>query len=250
MDEVSCFETLRIYNSKLFHFKDHAGRLRESCQGIGQTLPFTTTELTQWVLKSLKESGFKNALLRLSVHWSKDSGGVLVAWFREFKAYPKEIYEKGVSLKTAVPRRWTLKAQDPQIKASQFMSGVLAVLDKGEELAHELLLLGPSGTVAEGTVSNIFIVKKKRILTPSVSSGILRGVTRSLVIELAKKRKYEVLETFLTRHEIYSADECFMTNTSSEVLPVVSVDSRKIGCGKPGPITKLLAKDFKRNRSS
>ena len=178
---------------------------------------------------------------------------------REFESYPLRFYEKGVSLKTAVSRRWTPKAQDPQIKASQFMNGVLAILDEagndvetpacrtGRQRAASLpLFLGPLGTVAEGTVSNIFIVKEKRLLTPSVASGILRGVTRDVVLDLAVKRRLEVAETFLTRHEIYSADECFITNTSSEILPVTRVDNRQIGNGRPGPVTRTLAKDFKK----
>ena len=171
---------------------------------------------------------------------------MLVIIIREFKSYPKTIYEKGVRLQTAVSRRWTLKAQDPQIKASQFMSGVLAYLDHGQQEAREFLLMGQG--VAEGTVSNLFIIEaaQKRILTPSVGSGILRGVTRKFVLDLAKKRGLRVVETILDRHQIYVAQECFMTNTSSEILPVTSVDGRQICPGVPGPVTKLLAKDFKK----
>lgn len=205
-------------------------------------------EIETWLLGSLKELRLKNALLRLAVHFDDDSGsgGRLVLYLRQFKSHPCQWYEKGVALKTTARRRFDFKAQDPQIKASQFMNGVLAALDESAPGAHELLFFGPLGTVAEGTVSNVFIVKDKQLLTPAVSSGILKGVTRSVVIALAEKRRIPVVETLLTRHEFYTAEECFLTNTSSEVLPVVAIDGRAIGSGAPGPITRKLAKDFKR----
>ena len=197
--------------------------------------------------EAVRESGLGGALLRLSVHWAPNSETAVTAVLREFSGYPARLYEEGVALKTAVPRRWTLKAQDPQIKASQFVSGVLASLDCIGQKPHEFLFLNSAGTVAEGSVSNIFIVDgAKRILTPSVGSGILRGVTREALIGLAKKKGHEVLETPLTRHEIYSAKECFLTNTSSELLPVVQVDGRSVGNGRPGPVTRRLAVDFKK----
>ena len=198
----------------------------------------------------IRESGFPDSVLRLSVHWDPSTplgvAGVVLFIIRKFKSYPEEIYRKGVALKSAVPRRWSLKAQDSRIKASQYVNGVLAALDQTSSAAREMVFLSQDGYVAEGSVSNIFIVKGKRVLTPCVGSGILKGVTRDVVIELAKKRGFEVAETFLTRHEIYAADECFMTNTSSEVLPVVNVDGRGIGSGRPGAAAKILRRDFKK----
>ena len=246
LDEISCFETLRAYGGEIFHLSAHLDRLAESCSGINQPFPVSKAEIETWVKDCLKESGFSGAILRLSVHPAPAGGGMLVLIIRGFEAHPRELYEKGVKLRTTVTRRWALKAQDPQIKGSQYVSGVMAFLDKGDREARDLVFLDQVGAVSEGTVSNLFIIKQKRLLTPSVSSGILRGVTRSIVLGLAKERGIEVLETVLTRHEIYSADECFMTNTSSEILPVVSVDDRKIGNGLPGPLTKALAGDFKK----
>lgn len=212
---------------------------------MGRRLPAGIDEILLWLGESLGESGFLDAILRFSIHWKNPEAGEWVVMIREFKSHPVEWYEKGVDLKTTVLRRGGSKAQDSQIKASSFVSGVMAYLDASRP-SHEFIFLGSCGTVAEGTVSNIFIVKQKRLLTPSPASGILRGVTRALVMGLAQKRELEVSETFLTRHEIYSADECFMTNTSSEVLPVVSVDGRTIGDGKPGPVTVILSEDFKK----
>ena len=186
-------------------------------------------------------------MLRVSIHWDRQGGGTLLAMAREFKSHPAEWYERGVELKTSVMRRSDLKADDTRIKCSQYVGGVLGLLDEGGPKAHELVFLGPSGSVAEGTVSNLFIVKEKRILTPAVASGILSGVTRAFVIGLCRRRSFEVAETFLTRHEIYNADECFMTNTSSEILPVAKLDGRVIGSGRPGLVTEILQKDFKIN---
>lgn len=201
----------------------------------------------------MRASGHPDALLRVAIHALDDGSGEAVLIVRPFRAHPREWYENGVHVETTVMRRWTLKAQDPQIKASQFVSGVLAYVDRGERVAHELVFLGPGGTVAEGSVSNIFAVKEKRLLTPPVSSGILRGVTRGAVLETAVSSGFDVIERPLTRHEFYSADECFITNTSSEILPVASMDGRAIGSarlpggqGRPGPVTRKLASAFSR----
>ncbi len=214
---------------------------------IGRTRPFPALKLKKWLDVSLRESGFRNASLRLSVHWGQSGEGRLLLFLTSFESHPKEWYEKGVELRSTVSRRPSSRAQDTQAKTSQYVSGVLAKLDSAGA-AHELLFLGPQGTVAEGTVSNIFIIKEKCLLTPSVGSGILRGVTRGIVMDLARKRKWRVLETTLTRHDVYTADECFITNTSSEALPVVAVDGRRIGDGNPGPLTRLLGEDFKKLR--
>ncbi len=251
LDQLSVFETLRSYGGRIFSWEKHFSRLCDSCRALNEAPPFTERELKNWLEGAMKESGYKDASLRVAVHWNPSTGsgrgedGRLVLFVRPFLSHPAQWYEKGVALRTAVSRRWTLKAQDPQVKASQYVSGVLAFLDKGTLEAHELLFFGAGGTVAEGTVSNIFIVKGKRLLTPSVASGILKGVTRGVVIGLARKRGWAVVETELTRHEFYSADECFLTNTSSEVLPVVKLDGRVIGDGQPGPRTKTLGEDFK-----
>ena len=166
---------------------------------------------------------------------------------REFEGHPASWYEKGVTLTTSVVRRPFLKAQESQVKASQYVNGVLAYLDRGNSKDHELIFLDTNLQVAEGTVSNIFAVgHPKRLLTPPASSGILRGVTRGFVMMLAKKAGMDVEETPLTRHDLYNAAECFMTNTSSEILPVVCMDGRKVGNGKPGHISKRLLREFRK----
>ncbi len=246
IDRVAAFETLRVYEGRIFRLAEHMDRLRESCESIGRKLPFPQSEVAAWLQEQLKLSTFQNATMRISVHHRDVLSGFLLLMAREFLSHPKDWYEKGVSVRTAISQRWTLKAQDPQVKASQYVSGVLAFLDKGGLAAHELIFLSNGGMVAEGTVSNLFIVKKKTLLTPSLSSGILKGVTRGFVIEMARKRQWAVQETMLTRHDFYSAEECFLTNTSSEILPIIEMDGRLIGAGYPGPLTQTLAADFKK----
>lgn len=194
----------------------------------------------------LAESAFRDALMRVSVHWNGKREGQALAIARHFVSYPQEIYRKGVEVKTSVNRRWTLKAQDPQIKSSQYVTGVLASLDLAKSPPHEIIFLGQDQCVAEGAISNLFIIdSQKTVLTPPASSGILRGVTREVVMDLARRLGLPVIERPLTRHEVYSAPECFITNTSSEVLPVVAFDDRKIGSGVPGPVTRKLLKCFR-----
>jgi len=248
LDRVACFETLRVYGGRIFRLTEHLGRLADSCKGIGAPFPLDVPALSAWVEGGLKGSGHADALLRLSVHAAAGGGTALVLMVRPFAAHPAAWYRDGVAIRMAVGRRSSAKAQDPQIKASQFMTGVVASLDTASDPApaHEIVLSGPAGTVAEGTVSNLFAVKAKRLLTPSVASGILRGVTRGVVLEAARREGLEVVETFLTRHEFYAADECFLTNTSSEVLPVIRFDGRVIGKGRPGPVTRKLARAFRR----
>ncbi len=239
---------MRVYGGAIFRCPEHLARLEESCAALGRALPLEEKAFRRWLEDSVRESGFPDATLRVSVHWSPRGEGEMMLFVREFHSHPREWYEKGIELRTAVGRRPTLKAQDPQVKASQYVCGVLATLDRGEDSKQELLFLGPLGTVAEGAVSNIFAVKRKCVLTPSVGSGILKGVTRGFVIGLARERGWDVIERPLTRHELYTADECFITNTSSEVLPVVRVDARTVGAGRPGPVTRILAEDFKKKR--
>jgi len=237
---------LRAYGGKIFCLDAHLARLADSCAGIGKPPPFETDALARWVKAALLKSACPDAMIRCSLHWKNELEGAWLVIIRKFLGYPRRWYETGVSLSTTVVKRWTLRAQNPQIKSSVYMNGVLAELDGRTADQHEFIFLNEAAAVAEGSVSNLFIVKTKRLLTPAVSSGILRGVTRAAVIDLAKKSGLPVVETILSRHDFYSADECFMANTSSEVLPVVSVDTRRIADGRPGLITETLARDFKK----
>ncbi len=203
-------------------------------------------ETRAWLDRCVKESGFEDGLLRISLHQAAGGEQRLVVILRPFASYPEEWYTKGVEAATSSVRKEPLKAHNAQLKVSQYVNGVLASIDMGERRPHEILFLGTGQTLAEGSISNLFIVNQNVVLTPKVASGILKGVTREFVIQLVKKAGLELRETFLTRHELYSATECFMTNTSSEVLPVVKIDGRMIGDGTPGKISRNLRKIFHR----
>ncbi len=247
LDRLSCFETLRVYEGRYFRLEEHLERLRFSCESVGwKTIP-TTPWFAQEFAETLRLSKLRNALVRLSVHEAADPTEKILVWtLREFTSHPSEIYEKGVAAHFDVICRDILKATDPQVKSSQYTGGVLAFLDKGDRSAHEIFFLDSRGYAAEGTVSNLFILDtSKCLLTPDLASGILKGVTRDFVLELARRAGLSVKETTLTRHDIYTASECFMTNTSSEILPVVRMDGRQIGNGMPGPVTARLLKDFR-----
>jgi branched-chain amino acid aminotransferase len=246
-DVLSVFESLRAYGGKILCLEEHLRRLLDSSKALARPLPLPAKELGAWLKASLKESGFADATMRVSVHWKDAHGGEIVLFVRHFVSHPKEWYENGVTLATTVGRRASPRAQDVQAKSSQYVGGVLAYLDAARP-PHEFLFLGPDGTAAEGTVSNVFIVKRKCLLTPPAASGILKGVTRDLVLASGARCGLRTLETPLTRHDLYTADECFITNTSSEVLPVVAVDGRRIADGRPGRWTKALGRDFQRQR--
>lgn len=207
-----------------------------------------SAELGRWLAGAIKESGHRDAIVRVSLHWPREKNGAageIAAIVRPFAGHPREWYEKGVDFASSALRRSSARALDPQLKVSQYVPGVLAALDQGTRRPHETLFFGDAGTIAEGSVSNLFIVRGKRVLTPPAASGILKGVTRSVVVKLARRRGYSFEEIQLTRHDLYAADECWMTNTSSEILPVTRIDGRPIGDGLPGPVTKQLATDFK-----
>ena len=248
LNRVSVFETLRVYNGRVFLWEEHWRRLSESCRALGHPLLLNKEAFGRWLNASLREQHLKNAALRASLHWDADGRAEGVLFIRPFISHPKEWYEKGVMLRSTVYRRSSPRAQDPQVKASQYVGGVLAILDAGGERPHELLFAGPGGTIAEGAVSNVFIIREKCLLTPSPASGILKGVTRAHVLRLAAKRGLETEEIPLTRHDLYTAHECFITNTSSEILPAVEIDGRRIGDGKPGKLTRALGKDFRKSR--
>lgn len=237
---------MRAYAGRIFCLSDHLRRLEETCLSVGQ--PIEAKNLSAWLNESLQRSKHPNSLIRLSWHPLNEKNGKFVVIIRPFESYPEEIYQNGVILKTATQRRWTNRAQDSQLKTSQYVPSVLAYLENQTSVFRELIFFNEAGYVAEGSVSNIFLIKSKRLLTPEVGSGILRGVTRDFVISIAQKNNFKVQETVLTRHELYTADECFMTNTSSEILPVTEIDKRKIGSGRPGPLTQKLRKIFKKER--
>ena len=232
------FESLRSYRGDIFRLEAHLDRLFESAKTIGFALPKTKTQLKRELTSCLARGLKQNVFLRLGV--DERNSYVLVLERKR----PDWIYEKGVGLKTAVTRRNFVNAEPPEAKVNAFFNNVLAFLDGKNSEIFDSILLDHDGYVTEGTIWNIFIVKGNVIWTPQ--TGILKGVTRQFVIECAQKQNISISETNLTRHDLWNADEAFMTNTSGEIVPICSLDGRTIGRYVPGAITRKLTIQFRK----
>ncbi|MCG3175774.1 MAG: Branched-chain-amino-acid aminotransferase [Candidatus Omnitrophica bacterium] len=220
---------------------------------LSRAVPLDERAFGELINEGVCESGYTEALARVALHWDREGGCSVSLILRPYAGAAPERLERGVELMTVAGRRGPAHGQDWRLKASDYVSGVLAHLDT-EAMdgapGPERLFLTPEGYVSETTVANVFIVKGKRLLTPMPGSGILVGVTRSAVLETAPLLGLEPVETLLTRHDLYTADECFLTSASCEALPVVRVDGRTIGSGRPGPLTRQLLRHEATSRIS
>ncbi len=256
------FESMRAYNGRIFKLDGHLNRLFASANSIGFKMPYRKKILAGLIKEKLAKCHIKDAYIRVSISVGQecptypgvleDSRGFLTTKgnikiiVKKFVPYPLEYYENGVKVMTSTVRRDSPKGILPSIKSSNFLGGILARIDGMNQEPFEVLMLNHEGHLTEGSVSNVFIVKDNLILTPPTYSGILKGITRGVVIDMAEKFRVKVLEIPITRHDVYNAWEAFLTNTSMEVMPVVSVDKRVIGDGRPGAITKKLLNEFRK----
>jgi len=243
------FETLRSEGGEVFKLDEHLNRLFNSAQTIKLRVPLTKEEIKEAVKETLKKNRLKSAYIRVSLSRGRGELGLspkscsspnLVIIAKGPKGYPLKLYQKGVEVITVSTRRSDPAMLFPNIKCANFLWGILAKIEAEQRDAFEAILLNSKGEVTEGTVSNIFIVKESILITPPTYVGILEGITRNCVIELAKKIGIEVKEEIITCYDLYTADESFLTNTSLGIMPVVKVDGRVIGKGKPGKITRRL----------
>ncbi len=238
-ETAGIFESLRAYAGVIFRLEDHLDRFFESAKTLGVNVPETRLRLKARLKKELRESGLQDAFLRVTL-----VGDGLFVIVTERK-HPKEIYQKGVSIKTgAVPRNLS-QAMFPETKSTSCLNQVLATLDSADDLPYEILFLNSEGYLTEARIGNFFIAKHGRLFTPP-PHGLLHGVTRRFVIECARLGKVPVEESPLTRHDLFNADEAFLTNTSWEILPIREADARRIGGNLPGPVTQKLQKIFHR----
>jgi len=249
------FEGLRSYGGKVFRLERHLDRLWDSARAILLEIPMSRDEMGQAINESLAnnaiEDGYIRALvtrgagtLGLDPNRTSDPQVVIIA--QNIALYPDEFYENGLEIITVSVVRNHPEALNPRIKSLNYLNNILAKIEGLRAGCVEALMLNHRGEVAECTADNIFLVSDSALLTPSVDAGILEGITRDAVIELAKQAGIEVREQTLSKHDVYTADECFLTGTAAEVVPVVKVDSRRIGDGKPGPITGDLKDRFHR----
>lgn len=247
------FEGIRVYGGKVFLHEEHIARLYESALAIRLPIPMSTSEMIDAVEMTVKENGIVDGYVRLVVTRGGGSLGLdirktsdpqVIIIADTITLYPKEIYENGMKLITASTIRNHPGALSARIKSLNYLNNILAKIEGIDAGSPEALMLNHKGEVAECSGDNIFIVKDGVLKTPGPDAGILEGLTRNAVMKIARESGYEVKECVLVRHDIYIADECFLTGSAAEVVPVVSLDGRDIGEGAPGPITLELLEKF------
>lgn len=247
------FEGMRSYSGRVFRFEEHLRRLWDSARAIWLEIPISREVMAKAVMDTLKANEIVDGYVRLIVTRGAGTLGLdpnrcsdpqVIIIADHISLYPAETYEHGLEIVTASSIRNHAAALSPRIKSLNYLNNIMAKIEGLQAGCVEALMLNTKGEVAECTGDNIFLVRDGVLLTPPLDAGILEGVTRDAVIELARENKIEVREIALTRHDVYVADECFLTGTAAEVIPVVKIDSRLIGDGKPGPITKSLIEQF------
>jgi branched-chain amino acid aminotransferase len=247
------FEGVRIYGGRIFRLAEHLDRLYDSAHAIWLTIPISKEEMAAVTEEGVRRSGIKEGYIRhivtrgvgdLGLDPRKCGKPSIIIITDTIRLWPEEVYENGLKVVTAgtpIPQRESLS---PRVKSLNYLAHILAKVEGIQAGADEVLMLDSAGTVAEGSGQNIFIVKNRRIVTPSAFAGILKGVTRDVVMELARDAGFEMTESLINRYDIYTADEAFFTGTASEIVGIRSLDGRNIGSGKPGPVTRDLRARF------
>jgi branched-chain amino acid aminotransferase len=248
------FEGIRFYSRRVFRLEDHISRLCDSARAIHMTLPMSREEIIRATCDTCAANGLDDGYIRLVVtrgtgtlgldpnRCPKPSVFIIVS---KIQLYPAEKYETGLKMATCSTRRPAPAALSPLVKSLNYLNNVMAKLESLQCGAEEGLMLNEQGFVAECTGDNIFVVKNGIVSTPPCSDGALRGITRQVVIEICQQLGIPCREETMTRYEIYTADECFLTGTAAEVVPAVELDLRNIGDGKPGPVTGKIIKKFR-----
>jgi branched-chain amino acid aminotransferase len=253
------FEGIRIYKGKIFKLEEHIDRLFQGAGVLLLEVPLTRAEtadvLAEGVRRFTEQSGGKDGYIRLIVTRGKGDLGIdpakcekasVIAIFDTIQLYPREYYDKGIAVITASTRRLESSVFDPRVKSLNYLNNIFAKQEAKLAGCMEAVLLNREGYVTECTADNIFIVKNGVLKTPAAYLGILEGITRRTVLELARGAGTPTEEAVLTRFDLYTADECFITGSGAELMPVVSVDGRTIGGGLPGPVAKQLTEAFRR----
>ncbi|MCA9200048.1 MAG: branched-chain-amino-acid transaminase, partial [Planctomycetales bacterium] len=247
------FEGMRSYSGKVFRLNEHLDRLWKSARAICLNIPISQDEMAKAVNDTLQINGIKDGYIRLVVTRGSGSLGLdpnrtsnpqVIIITDHISLYPDEFYQNGLEIITASTIRNHPAALSPRIKSLNYLNNIMAKVEGLQANCVEAMMLNHKGEVAECTGDNIFIVTEGRLRTPPLDAGILEGITRQAVIDLAEEAGITVEQMPMTRHDVYIADECFLTGSAAEVIPVVKIDSRVIGDGKPGPVTQQLTKLF------
>ncbi|MBU9720813.1 MULTISPECIES: branched-chain-amino-acid transaminase [Bacillaceae] len=249
------FEGIRVYSGNIFKLDEHLNRLYDSAQSIMLTIPYEKEEMQQIIVDTVRKNSLESAYIRVVVSRGTGNLGLdprscsnpqVIIIAEQLALFPKELYEQGLRVASVASRRNRPDVLSPQVKSLNYLNNILVKMEANLSGVDEALMLNDQGYVTEGSADNIFIVKNKVIYTPPVYLGALEGITRNTIIELANEVGYGLKETPFTRHDVYVADEVFLTGTAVEVIAVIDVDGRKIADGKPGEITNHLLKEFRR----
>lgn len=249
------FEGIRMYNGNVFRLKEHVDRLYDSAKSIMLEVPFTKKELSDLVVETLKRNQLQNAYIRVVVSRGVGNLGLdpftckkpqVIIIAEELSLFPKELYESGIEIVSVATRRNRSDVLSPKVKSLNYLNNILVKIEAHLAGVGEALMLNDQGYVAEGSADNIFIVKNGNILTPPGYVGALEGITRGVIMNIANKLGFSMTEQVFTRHDVYTADEVFLTGTAVEVIAVVKVDGRTVGEGKPGAYTNKLLEEFRK----
>ncbi len=247
------FEGIRFYNGRVFRLEEHIDRLYDSARAICLTIPLSKEELTAATVETIRRNELRDGYVRLVVTRGDGDLGLnpalcpkatIIIIAAKITLYPQTAYENGLMVVTCATRRIPHGALSPMVKSLNYLNNVLAKIEAQNAGAGEGLMLNEQGYVSECTGDNVFIVKRGKIFTPPIASGALAGVTRGVVFELAAAAGLTLSEPDMTRYDLFTADECFLTGTAAEIIPVVTLDRRPIGDGKPGPVTRDLMTRF------
>ena len=248
------FEGIRIYSGKIFKLKEHLNRLYLSAKAVYLKIPLSVNELEDKVRETVRLNQTNNGYIRLLVTRGKGDLGIdpakcqkasIIIIVADIELYPDEYYTKGIKIITSSTRRLSPDGIDPRIKSLNYLNNILAKIEAAQAGCLEAVMLNRQGYVSECTGDNIFIVNNNELLTPDPVCGILQGITRQTVMDLAETLGIKSRSAFLTQYDLYTADECFLTGSGAEIIPVVKVDGRLIGTGKPGEITGRFMKAFR-----
>ncbi|MBN2063950.1 MAG: branched-chain-amino-acid transaminase [Sedimentisphaerales bacterium] len=247
------FEGTRVYNGKVFEIDAHVNRLYVSAKSLRLNIPMTREQLKEATVKTVEANGITDGYIRTIITRGVGSLGLnplscktplVIIIASTIQLYPKELYQNGLKVISANTVRNHPLSLPPQVKSLNYLNNIFAKLEALDRGMLEAIMYNHMGFVAEATGDNVFIVKDGVIFTPPVSSGSLDGITRQVVIKLARENGYEVIEKDLVKFDLHTADEFFLTGTAAEVIPVVEIDAHLVNDGKPGPITKQLMAAF------
>ncbi len=247
------FEGIRFYNGRVFLLEEHLDRLYDSAKAILLTIPLNREEMREVVLETCRVNNLRDGYIRLVVTRGVGTLGLnprscknpsVICIADKIQVYPPELYARGMEIVTVPTVRNLHSAVNPAVKSLNYLNKIIEKIEANNAGVEEAVMLNSEGFVAEGTADNLFIVKNGEVFTPPLSAGALYGITRQTVMELARQAGLKASEPNLTRYDLFCADECFLTGTGAEIMPVIKIDGRVIGTGKPGIVTRQLVKEY------